>query len=196
MSSGFDPVPSDRLEVTSEVGAALTDFDYRLMASLLKITHSLRWPKDTIGYLAERITMEGLQIPVSQLSGFTQFTAQAAPTIDTEESTTSPSFTDLATVGPKLTGLPDGQYVILWGCYAYITVAGQAARMGVEVNTTDPGAGMSCFTTLTTNIFFSRAATTTLSNAGNNSLTARYSAALGTATFGQRWLIALKFADL
>ena len=70
MSSSFDPVPSDRLEVTSEVGAALTDFDYRVMASLLKSTHALRLPKDTLSYLVEYLALNQPMVPISQVIGY------------------------------------------------------------------------------------------------------------------------------
>src|SRR3990167_8443773 len=134
MSNGsFDPSPSDRFEITSEVGAALTDFDYKIAASLLKLTHALRLPKDTIGYLVERIAMDGLQIPVSQLSGFTSFTAQAAEIV-TEETTTSLTYTDLATVGPTKTGLPDGLYLLIYGAAMASSAAGNAVYVSVEVN--------------------------------------------------------------
>ena len=70
MSSGFDPVPSDRLEVTTEVGAALTDFDYRVAASVLKLTHALRLPKDTLSYLVDYLSMNQPAVPLSSIIGY------------------------------------------------------------------------------------------------------------------------------
>lgn len=70
MSSGFDPVPSDRLEVTAEAGAALTDFDYRVAASLLKLTKSLRLPKDTLAYLVDYLSMNQPPVPLSSIIGY------------------------------------------------------------------------------------------------------------------------------
>ncbi|MCR4340515.1 MAG: hypothetical protein NUW01_11610 [Gemmatimonadaceae bacterium] len=193
MSSGFDPVQSDRLEVTSEAGAALTDFDYRVMASVLKMTHSLRWPKDAISYLAERIGLEGFQIPVSQLSGFSGFIAQASA-VATAQATTSTSFTDLATVGPQRTDLAPGQYLVLYGCNAFAGAAGDVAAMGISVN---GGAVATKLRTPVLSDYTSLAVVETASlTAGINTVVAKYKSASGaTASFADRWLIALKYAD-
>lgn len=197
-SSSFEPTPSDRLEVTSEVGASLTDFDYRIAASLLKLTHALRLPKDTIGYLVERIAIDGLQIPVSQLSGFTSFAAQSNVVgTGATETTTSTSYTNLATVGPTLTGLPDGLYVVLFGAGMKIS-SGTGAAMSVQVNAATAVDADGCVTESTLLVPSSRGFLATLNNAGNNTLTAKYKTYIvtETASFIRRWMIALKYQNL
>ena len=200
MSSGFDPVPSDRLEITNERGSALTDFDYRVAASLLKLTNSLQLPKDTLGYLVEHLSLNQPMIPVSQLSGFTQFTAQAAPTIGgAAETTTSASFTTLTTTGPILTGLPNGKYLVLFGALMRTTPADGSyfAYMGIRVNTTDPDVADAAETSARDWVNSVFVITTTLSSGDNNTLEARYRTdAGGTGYFGQRWLVALKYSEI
>ncbi|MCR4338323.1 MAG: hypothetical protein NUW01_00390 [Gemmatimonadaceae bacterium] len=198
MSSGFDPVQSDRLEVTSETGAALTDFDYRVMASVLKMTHSLRWPKDTIGYLAERISLEGLQIPVSQLSGFSGFTARVADTVVTQEDTTSTaSWVDLATVGPSLTSIPDGKYLAIWGCQAFGSVLNVGTNMGISANGATPNIDDACQSLSTEAETMASFAEFTLAGGGANTLTAKYRLGNpGTGSYRRRRLLILRTADL
>jgi hypothetical protein len=55
-----------------------------------------------LGQLVDYITQSGIPIPISQVIGFTTFTVQAAPQINADESTSSTSYVDLATVGPQL----------------------------------------------------------------------------------------------
>ena len=198
MTSGFDPVPSDRLEVTSETGAALTDFDYRVAASLLKLTHSLRWPKDTLSYLTERIGLDGLQIPVSQLSGFTQFTMNYSPNIGDETlAPNGPFIAGTPDPGPSLLGLPDGTYFIMVRANAKSDAATGIALMSVKVNTTeatDATGFQMVGTDRNTHIGLS---VQTLKNADNNTLEARYRGAIaGTASFSNRQLYALLVSNL
>ena len=194
MSSSFEPVPSDRLEVTSEVGAALTDFDYRIAASLLKLTHALRLPKDTIGYLAARIAMEGIQIPVSQLSGFTGFTAQVA-VIATDEGTSSLTYTDLATVGPQLSGLPGGQYLLIYGATMRETGAENAISVSLQVNSTTAEDSDRALKTGLLDQSVSRATTKELSSS-NNTITLKYRVDGGTGNASARWLVDHKYQEL
>src|SRR3990172_3710227 len=54
------------------------------------------------------------QIPVSQLQGWSQNAPKSATTIDANQSTTSTTYTNLTTIGPELTGLSDGQYLVFF----------------------------------------------------------------------------------
>ena len=195
MSSSFEPVPSERLEVTSEVGAALTDFDYRVAASLLKLTHALRLPKDTIGYLVERMALDSLQIPVSQLSGFSTFTAQFAPIITAAQTTTSTSYVDLATIGPTLSGLPDGKYVLIWGCQAFCSASSDEAIMAVGYNGAATDNTVQARTNQTVDYTSIVAFNIQTLSAGSNSVLAKYKTGT-SATFSNRSLLALKYDEL
>lgn len=194
MSSGFDPVPSDRLEVTKETGAALTDFDYRVAASLLKLTHSLRLPKDTISYLADRLALEGLMIPISQVIGFTQYNAEYA-TVTTQEGTTSAAYTDLATVGPTISGLPAGQYIVIFGAATSLSVAG---TLGVapSYNADAPPTARELISQVVGTFTPATKAITAQLTLASNTVQLKYATTAGTATFIHRWILAFKYGEI
>ena len=149
---------------------------------------------EALGELRTWLEQNPPSIPVTQILGFTQFTVQQATPIITSETTTSATFTDLATVGPSITGLPDGKYVILFGS-ALSASAGANAIMGIKINSTE--ATTADPTVQTNGTALTSAATAmvkTLSNGGNNTLTARYESS-GTGTFAIRWLIAIRYAN-
>ena len=173
--------------------AAVTDwFQQQLIAALSDPLFNL--PKVFLTYMADYIATSGLSIPIGQVLGFSQFTVQQATPIITSETTTSATFDDLATVGPEITGLADGQYVILFGA-ALSASAGDNAIMGIKINATEATtADPTVQTNATTLTSGATAMVKTLSNNGNNTLTARYEST-GTGTFAVRWLIALKFAN-
>lgn len=69
--SNFEATSSDRLGGgDGEQTAALTDADMQVAQSLLKLTNSLRIPKDTLGYLVEYLAMNQPPVPVSHLIGY------------------------------------------------------------------------------------------------------------------------------
>lgn len=155
-------------------------------------------PEKFMAYVVDFIQTSNLMIPIGQIFGFSQFMFQAAPTVGTNESTAAvyPSFVDLATVGPTLSGIPNGNYVFLFGCQAKNTV-GDGALMGVSVNGSTPNNTTSAATNMTGYTQIMRASSAALS-AGNNTVTAKYSAGSGggTSNFSLRFLYALKYANL
>jgi hypothetical protein len=155
----------------------------------------LGFPEEFKGWLPEWITQAGIDIPIGQVIGFTQFTAQAAPTIATAESTTSTSFVDLTTPGPTLTGLPDGVYLILFGAAASISAPGDIALMGVKVNATEAADADTTRTSVDQAESATRAIVKTLDGGGNNTLLARYRSGGGTAAFRNRWLVAIRISN-
>jgi hypothetical protein len=169
-------------------------FQQQLLAALADPLFNI--PKAFETWVVDRVAVAGLNIPIGQIVGFMQAAPQVADTVATGESTPSTSFTDLATVGPELTGLPDGQYLFLYGCRASNNSAGSLAEMAIKVNATEAAATDAAASSTQVSMSVMRAAAKTLSNDGNNTVTARYQAnAAGTATFRERWLIALKIAN-
>jgi hypothetical protein len=134
-------------------------------------------------------------IPISQIVGFNQFTAKGDQ-ITTEETTASNTFVDLATVGPSLTGLADGSYVVLFGA-SLQAVGGNIFKMGVSINGATADDNHVAENTSTTNTSVAHGFLTTLSNGGNNSLVAKYRMSAGASAghARQRWLIALRYAN-
>lgn len=162
-------------------------------------------PKVFETWMSDRVAVAGLDIPISQIVGFTQFTATDSGFDSTigAESTTSTTYVDLTTSGPKISGLADGSYLILFGCQPQNATTGDSAVMSLSIN----GAAASDDYVLSANAVTSaaypagaascaRAVAKTLLNGGNNTVTAKYRSVLGgTATFGRRWMIALKTAN-
>lgn len=155
-------------------------------------------PEGFWAQLIDQIQVGNLQIPVSQLLGYSQNQAQQATTVATAETTTSTSFTDLATTGPTLTGLPDGQYQVAFGATFDFSVGGAAnAFMGVKANSTEAADNDSIFWNVPLGDFVpgTRVHTFTLTNGGNNTLTARYRVTGSTGRWRNRWLAAVRVAN-
>jgi hypothetical protein len=151
------------------------------------------WSQDPLGFktefkswIPEWVTQVGIDVPISQITGFSGFTAQAATRISVSEGTGSATYVDLATVGPTLTGLFGAAAVTTSGvCFMAIAENGAAASDSQSAQ----------FATTTGGVSGAAAYLTTLSNGGNNSLEAKYRTTAGTGTFNHRWLIALKYAN-
>lgn len=147
-----------------------------------------------LSYIVSYIEQAGLLIPVSQVPGFNNFTAQTHR-VETEQSTASTSYTDLSTVGPTLTGLPDGKYVFFYGCYASNGSAA-SSRISLKVNSTEAVDADAAVAVSSTAVSIATAVVKDLDNNGVNTVTCRYRAGSGTSSFGTRWLIALRYSNL
>lgn len=161
------------------------------------LSDPMNLPAEFWQYDVQNWVKEAPVFPISQVFGFSQFTANAATTIQTNESTTSvfPTYVDLATVGPTLTGLADGKYVIFWGAGTFTSVAGNDTLCGPSVN---GGAVLGNARNGGTNsVSVTGVVVTDLSNGGSNSITIKYCvAAAATGSFFGRWLIALRYGNL
>lgn len=126
--------------------------------------------------------------PVTQIIGFQQFTVSVnVDNTQVSENGTSASST------PALANLPDGQYVIVWGCQCYSSVAGTAAEMGVSLNGSAIDPGLVAANAGTTAVSVVSFTAQTLQNNGSNSISSIYQG--GTGTFSNRALLALKYAN-
>jgi hypothetical protein len=178
---------------STQTGQALTEKDRADMLRLFGRPQLL--PTAFWAYLVDYISVNQPAIPVSQIFGFTQFTAQAAPRVNSSEGTNSTSFTDLATVGPLLTLLPDGRYVFFFGAYVDGSPSPNAGLMGLKINATEATDNESnrwiAIGSGTT------AVVATLAANGNNTVTCRYRStnAASTPLWNYRWLIGLRFAN-
>lgn len=145
-------------------------------------------------WMVDTVARYGLPVPIGNIVGFSQFTAQIAATIPTDESTLSTSYTDLGTVGPTLTGLPDGSYLVAFG--ALVTGVSGTAYMGVKVNAAE-ATDAAAMKTNVANVPGTRIVAVTLDAGGNNTLTARYRTTVaGSGSWSDRWMLALKYANL
>lgn len=147
-------------------------------------------------YITSWIEQSGIQIPISQVPGFTQFTMQSATPVAAEETTASDVYVNLATTGPSITGIPAGTYMVAYGSRAHNTTGGGGCAMSVDVNgggAADADAAET-FDTSDSSITIMRAVTV---SAANNTFTAKYRrlGTTGTAHFTTRWMIALRTAN-
>lgn len=161
-----------------------------------KITSIFDFTAEALEQLAFWIEQRGLHVPITQVLGFSQFTAQTATSVFTPESTTSTTYTDLATAGPTLSGLPDGKYVFFYGSAAKVTGA-EEAGMAIQVNSDAVNdTNDACVGQANAYQAMSIAVTKTLSTGGNNTVTAKYHSLAGASvTFARRWLIAIRYAN-
>lgn len=171
----------------------LTDFDRKVYEALGKHPQFLH--KDFLGYMDQRLLMNTPLIPIGQIVGFSQFTSQAAEVL-AEQATASTAYTNLATVGPSLNGLPDGQYEIRFGAAAKISTAvTESARMSLEINGVAASDDDAALSNVDGVVSVSRVVLKTLAAGGNNTVVMKYRATGATATFAYRWLVALKIAN-
>lgn len=135
-------------------------------------------------------------LPISQITGFSQFTAKYATVQSvTGENTTSTTYTNLTTTGPELTGLPDGLYLVLHGCVSHTSVAGSQARQSISVNGVTAVDDDATQCGVANNQSVMTAVIKTL-DAGDNTILCKYRCEGGAAgEFSYRFLIALKYAN-
>lgn len=115
--------------------------------------------------------------------------------IATDQTTTSTSYTDLATAGPAVT-IPvgsNGLALVIFGCGMYTAAALKAMSIAVSGASTVAASDDwmlrrdgAAFDQMT-----SRAKLFTGLTAGNNTFTAKYKVAAGTGNFFARWVIAI-----
>jgi hypothetical protein len=171
----------------------LTDFDRKVFESISK---ALWLPNEFKEYMVQYLALNQPPISISQVIGFSGFSAQFDSEQDSNvETTASTSFTDLATVGPLITGLPDAEYMLIYASVAKNSLLNDAARIAPEVNSTVATIADAAETQLTSYGSIVGFAKKSLANGGNNTVTLKYATSAGTASFYRRRLIALKIAN-
>ncbi|WP_326564563.1 hypothetical protein [Micromonospora peucetia] len=126
--------------------------------------------------------------------------AVGSATINTQETTTSGSYTDLATVGPTVTLTTGTNVIVILTACLFNSVAGSTAQMGFQVS-----GATSVAPSLNQSLIYESSASADISQmsvvvpvggltAGTNTFTAKYRAdPSGTATFLRRSLLVLPF---
>lgn len=124
----------------------------------------------------------------------------ADPIPQLETCSSSSFYSDVATVGPELTGLEDGHYMVIAGFYSQDGTVGTQRHGRIFYNDSytspyTPGPAPSAEVPVTTEgqaIIFHVA---DLSNNNNNSIRMRYRNSADTANYGLRWLHAVQVAE-
>lgn len=172
---------------------SISEFDRRVYESLSKG----QWlPNAFKQYFVEYLALNQPLVPIGQVVGFSQYAAQfAAVRAGAEESTVSTAYTDLATVGPSLTGLSDGRYLLIYGGSSRNSATNTSA-ISPSVNGAAASDDNFARTAHATYTSVARAITATLQAGGNNSVTIKYRTTAGTGFFAETWLIALRYANI
>lgn len=150
-----------------------------------------------LGDLSAYFTANPFPIPIAQVTGYTDQTPFVATNIQAEESTTSTSYTNLTTPGPSLTNLPNGTYMVTWGCLAVCSAQTFRAVMALSINNASPDDTKRAQVNSTSLVGASNNSEFTLNmGLSGNSITAQYRVtAAGTGIFGSRYLSATRIGS-
>lgn len=168
----------------------LSERDLELMERLF--SNPRLWPDTAKVWIADYVA-QNLMVPISQVQGFTQFTASYATVLTTEE-VTSTTYTDPTTPGPTITGLADGQYLLIFGFQLGPASNLTSAHMSPSVNGATPSDDDSAQTRAVEG-GTARAVVKTVEGTGSNTVKMQYRRVGGTdGDFERRWLVALRIA--
>lgn len=198
---GQQAQPQDGVAAITPSSPETTSEDIALMQRVLSAAarNPNLIPSDFMSYIVDYIQTSRLSIPIGQVFGFTKF-APNLPIIATGDATGSTTYTDLADVGPELTTLGNGGYILLYGCLIVAATGTPGkAYMSPSINGVSPSDVDAA--TLTNNgltpgqtVF---ATIKTLNDpSGLNSVVMKYkiTGAASSSTFSNRWLLAMKYA--
>lgn len=95
--------------------------------------HPLEFPPEFKQWLTDYVATQMPKMPISQVFGYQLQRARTA-TVETQQTTTSTSYTDLATAGPTLSQLANGFYLLIFGCDASNSSSAGDGYMAPSVN--------------------------------------------------------------
>lgn len=148
---------------------------------------------EALGQLRTWLEQNPPSVSIENIIGFSQFTVQSADDVVPSESTSSTTFTDLATAGPTIAGLSDGKYLFVFGAATIQTSS--AGYMGLKINSTEAISNECAVNSATQIVPGARALVKTLSSGGNNTVTCRYRVDGGSGSWQRRWLHALRVSN-
>lgn len=192
-------LPETGIGETKPVGGQVSDSDIQFVSRAFGNPNLIaQVAPQFLSYLVSYIEQSGLLIPVSQVPGFSAFTAKYA-SVGSSEAITGSSYGDLSTVGPQITGLPPGSYLLLYGAY----LEGQPSSNTVafcspSVNGSTPSDSNAAIQQALYQVSVASASLATLS-LDANTVKLQYKRTTSgpynpSATY--RWLIAFKYANL
>jgi hypothetical protein len=158
------------------------------------LSHPEDLPTELGSWLVDYLAVNGSKIPVSQIEGFSRYVARNQ-TVLTEESTPSTTYTDLATVGPSITGLATGQYQLQYGFMLGLVSNVTSALMAPSLNGSTPSDDEAARTRVT-ETGVSRATLLAIPEGSNNTVTMKYRQEGGTiGYFSNRWLLLTRIGN-
>jgi hypothetical protein len=173
-------------------------------ATAKEIDHLLSKPTATPNEFSTWIVnwlTANMDISTYQLRGLAATFFKAAPVIAATEATASATMTDLATVGPTLTGLSNGRWLAFWGANMGTTSSDVVGLMGISPNgdtASDEQAAKARITAPPELVPVIYSRDYVLDGNDDNTLQAKYMRASGVAgsnpRYFNRWLVAVKVA--
>lgn len=164
-----------------------------------KINSIFDFSAEALGQLKVWLEQAGMNLPISNIIGFSKFTAKFASEASEAHRNVAgygdPNVSGVA--GPTISGLPNGSYVVTFGGSGTGTAASNVvAYMAVSVNGSTPVDADSCEAQGTGHYSTSRSILVSLT-AGSNELKALYKTSDGTdrGDFRYRWMVAQRYAN-
>lgn len=155
------------------------------------LRHPILFPDEFKSWLQDWIAVNIPKIPVSQIFGFKIQSVKTGPEVATAQSTSSTSFTDLATVGPTVENLVNGFYVVMFGANRSTTPFDPGIIMGLSIDGAAPDTAQ--VANLNENNGGGIALVDLSGGDHQHTITAKYKVATaGTSTVSDRWMHALK----
>lgn len=138
-------------------------------------------------------------VPVTNINGYLNQWVAQIDFVAPESAVTSTSYDDPASpIGPILTGLPDGEYVFLFGAAAIgISASNTRQFIGLQINGVNPSDDSeSIEAQQDLHCSLAMANLQTLANDGNNTVKMVYRSTNGDSVdSSSRWLLALRVAN-
>ena len=174
--------------VTSGPGSSLMGVDTKLTEIQREdlgkmLGNPILFPKEFKSWLADFLATNIPMIPFSHVFGAKVNIARSGDFVATSESTTSASYTNLATDGPGLTNLADGTYLIAWGVTS-------RQRSSISVNGATPSDDDSLIAT-ECGPAGARMKIVSMKNEHNNSVKIQYK----NGTFSKRWITVIRIGS-
>ncbi len=160
--------------------------------------HPLEFPAEFKQWLTDYVATQTPKFPISQVFGY-QLQRVRTATVDASETRATNSYGDLATVGPTLSNLANGWYILVFGADTASSATAGGTKMSPQINGVAAVDDNACsFIPL----YPTPARTSNLRmvmvhlDAGTNEIIMKYKQASGTGTFQFRFLHALKVLSL
>ena len=162
------------------------------------LSHPEDFPPEFKDWLLNYFAVNIPQIPISQITGFGQFTAIVGTRVDGQSTTTadSPNYVELDSGHPQITGLGKGSYLIYHGCALSHSLTTGTARQTLKFND-ETAVSDNAILGEGQNIFSASRVVQKTFDTPNNTIKCVYAEeGGGTAYFELRWLIAIKYANV
>lgn len=157
-------------------------------------------PTTFLAYLQDYFSSaDPLTLTTSSLLDFARFTIKSSDFVPALEATPSVSYADMVNVGPTLSSLPDGRYLVIVSAIMRVNgTSGDGSYMSPSINGSNPSDADGARNNSLSEVGVAGFSLQTLT-AGNNTIVAKYRVSTGTsstASFSQRKMFALRYANL